>query len=63
MMVGMYFVPSFENLLISTFVKFIICGMIYLIMLILTKEYKVFISMLPQKLAKRFEKRSGMKMK
>lgn len=55
--VVMFFVPTLDSLILSAILKFGVCIAAYVIMLILTKEYKVYISMLPQKLVKRFEKK------
>lgn len=54
--VAMYFVPSFESLILSFVLKFTICTIIYVIMLILTKEYRVYMDLTPQKIKDKFKK-------
>ncbi len=54
--VVMTFVPTLDSLILSAVLKFAVCAVAYVVMLSLTKEYKVYLSMLPQKIVKRFKK-------
>ena len=49
----LYFVPTLDNLLLSLLLKAGIGFGIYFIMLLLTKEYKTIVSVLPEKLQKK----------
>lgn len=53
MSVVLYFVPTLDNLLLSLLLKAGIGFGIYFIMLLLTKEYKTIVSVLPEKLQKK----------
>lgn len=57
--VVMFFVPTLDRLILSALLKFVICLAVYIVLLILTKEYKIYLSLLPNKLKKCFLKRKG----
>ena len=56
MCVVMYFIPTFDNLLLSFIIKFIVCSITYIIMLFVSKEYKILIAALPSRITSHLPK-------
>lgn len=54
---AMFFVPTLDNLIYSVLLKLAICSIVYIVLLVLTKEYMVYLSLLPNKIKNLFLKR------
>lgn len=52
----MFFVPTLDNLILSFILKFVACTLTYIIMLFITKEYKILVSVLPSKIKNKLPK-------
>lgn len=52
----MSYIPALDNWILSFFLKFCVCTIIYILMLVITKEYKLLLMLIPQKIKNKFLK-------